>query len=264
MFEALQRAFKKYSIDFFLLGAFARDIWTTHLHNIRQIRTTGDIDLAIILSKCEEYEELINYLVTQENFSKTGNRFRVLFEQRIPVDIIPFGEIEHDENYSQWSNRDGFTPISTLGLSEAYQHSFQITAEHDLKLPVTSLESIVILKLIAWNDRPEQRKKDATDLAFILDNYFTIMDNLVYDEHFDLIDEYFDEQICAARLLGRLLKPILVQSEILKGQIVRILTEQTQEKVSNLAIAMIDEKNEYEKRLQMLKAILGEMNNHNI
>jgi predicted nucleotidyltransferase len=235
-----------------------REIFGQHTY-IRQIRTTGDIDLAIVLSKCEEYEELINYLVKQENFSTTGNRFRVLFQQRIPVDIIPFGEIEHDENYSQWSNRDGFKPISTLGLSEAYQHSIPIIAEHDLQLTVTSLESIAILKLIAWNDRPEERKKDATDLAFILDNYFTIMDSLVYDEHFDLIDDDFDEQICAARLLGRLIKPILKGSEVLENQVFNIITTQIKQDVSSLAVAMIDEKNEYEKRLQMLKAIHSEL-----
>jgi predicted nucleotidyltransferase len=122
MFLALQRGFQVFGIDFFLLGAFARDIWTTHLHNIRTQRATQDIDLAILLSKREEYDELISYLVEKENFTTTKNKFCLFFDNRIQVDIIPFGEIENTENYDAWNRVSNFRTISTLGLQEAYQN----------------------------------------------------------------------------------------------------------------------------------------------
>jgi predicted nucleotidyltransferase len=256
MFLALQKGFQVFGIDFFLLGAFARDIWTTHLHNIRTQRATQDIDLAILLSKSEEYDELISYLVENENFTTTKNKFCLLFKQRIQVDIMPFGEIEQAENYDAWSKTHNFRPISTLGLQEAYQNSLVISTENDLEFKATSLEAIVVLKLISWNDRPEHRQKDAKDLAFILENYFDIMRDVIFDDHFDLIDDNFDTQICSARVLGRLITAIFAENEVLKTQIIQILTTQTTSKISNLATVMMRDSEEYEKYIQLLKAIL--------
>jgi predicted nucleotidyltransferase len=125
-----------------------------------------------------------------------------------------------------------------------------------LKFKTTSLEAIVVLKLIAWNDRPEVRKKDAKDLAFILENYFDIQDNVIFDEHFDLIDDNFDKQVCSARVLGRLIAPIFAENELLKTQIIQILIIQTTNKISNLATAMMKDSDEYEKYVLLLKVIL--------
>jgi predicted nucleotidyltransferase len=255
MFLALQRGFQVFGIDFFLLGAFARDIWTTHLHDIRTQRATKDIDLAILLSKYTEYEELVTYLIDKEGFVSTQNKFRLLFQNRIPVDMIPFGKIEQAENYDVWSKTDNFKSISTLGLQEAYQNSSIISTENNLEFKATSLEAIVVLKLIAWNDRPEHRARDAKDLAFILENYFDIQDNVIFDEHFDLIDNNFDKQVCSARVLGRLIAPIFAENEILKTHIIQILTTHTTSKISQLAVAMGNSE-EYEKYVLLLKAIL--------
>lgn len=260
MFLALQRGFQVFGIDFFLLGAFARDIWTTHLHNISTQRATQDIDLAILLSKREEYDELVSHLVLNENFTTTKNKFCLLFKQRIQVDIIPFGEIENTENYDTWNSINNFRTISTLGLREAYKNSLVIRTENNLEFKATSLEAIVVLKLISWNDRPEVRAKDAKDLAFILENYFDIQDNVIFDDHFDLIDENFDKQICSARVLGRLITPIFAENELLKTQIIQILTTQTTNKISNLATAMMKDGEEYEKCISLLKAVLQGIN----
>ncbi len=258
MFLALQRGFQVFGIDFFLLGAFARDIWTTHLNNIRTQRATKDIDLAILVSNNEEYDNLINYLVENENFTTTKNKFCLLFKQRIQVDIIPFGEIENTENYDVWNKVNNFRTISTLGLQEAYQNSSIISTENNLEFKATSLEAIVVLKLISWNDRPEHRQKDATDLAFILENYFEIMSNEIFNEHHDLMPDgdNLDTNIWAAKVLGRLITPIFAENEILKTQIIQILTIQTTNKISNLATAMMNDSEEYEKCVLLLKAIL--------
>lgn len=256
MFLALQRGFQVFGIDFFLLGAFARDIWTTHLHKIRVTRITNDVDLAILVSNNTEYDNLISYLVEKEDFSTTKNKFCIFFKQRIQVDIIPFGEIENTEDYDVWKRLNNFHAISTLGLQEAYQNSLVIRTESNLEFKATSLEAIVVLKLIAWSDRPEVRVKDAKDLAFILENYFDIQHNIIFDDHFDLIDDNFDKQICSARVLGRLITPIFAKNEILKTQIIQILTTQTTNKVSNLATVMMKDSEEYEKYVQLLKAIL--------
>lgn len=258
MFVVLQRGFQVFGIDFFLLGAFARDIWTTHLHKIRVTRTTNDIDLAILVSNNEKYDNLVNYLVENENFTTTKNKFCLLYDNRIQVDIIPFGEIENTENYDAWNRVSNFRTISTLGLQEAYQNSLVVSTENNLEFKTTSLEAIVVLKLIAWNDRPEHRQKDAKDLAFILESYFEIMSNEIFNEHHDLMPDgdNLDTNIWAAKVLGRLIIPIFAENEILKTQIIQILTTQTINKISNLATAMMNGSEEYEKCVLLLKAIL--------
>jgi len=44
MLYALQRGLEKFGIDFYLVGAVARNVWMTGINNIAPRRTTGDID----------------------------------------------------------------------------------------------------------------------------------------------------------------------------------------------------------------------------
>jgi predicted nucleotidyltransferase len=58
VFKALERGFEATSIDFYLIGALARDIWMTGIHDVPQIRRTRDIDFAVLISAREEFEQL--------------------------------------------------------------------------------------------------------------------------------------------------------------------------------------------------------------
>ncbi len=63
---------------------------------------------------------------------------------------------------------------------------------------------MIILKLIAWSDRPEERTDDLPDILKIIEHYF----NLEYDEivefHYDTFPEdEIDQLLVAAEVLGR-------------------------------------------------------------
>jgi len=45
VFASLERAMGIYKIDFYLIGAQSRDVWTNHLTVVK--RTTYDIDFAV-------------------------------------------------------------------------------------------------------------------------------------------------------------------------------------------------------------------------
>ena len=82
----------------------------------------------------------------------------------------------------------------------------------------------MLLKFIAWDDRPEYRLKDLQDIAVILDNYFHRFSDDIYDNHSDLFDNRELEEI-AAYVIGRKIKSIIGDSADLKKRIIHILTD---------------------------------------
>ncbi len=89
---------------------------------------------------------------------------------------------------------------------------------------VATLPSIVLLKLIAYNDRPELRQKDASDIGNILIHFFYLQENLIYDQHSDLFGE---EVRCleniGAIVLGREMNRIVKRNDSLKDRLNTIL-----------------------------------------
>ena len=59
-----------------------------------------------------------------------------------------------------------------------------LEGKHQFKF--CTLPGIVILKLLAWDDRPEKRQGDILDISDILQNYFSMHDQEIWNNHFDL------------------------------------------------------------------------------
>jgi predicted nucleotidyltransferase len=49
MLSALERGLNKFDIDFYLVGAVARDLWMSAINDIPPSRITGDIDFAVFI-----------------------------------------------------------------------------------------------------------------------------------------------------------------------------------------------------------------------
>ena len=56
MLSALERGFKIFGIDFYLVGAVARDVWMSGINKIAPRRTTDDIDFAVLINDKGTYE----------------------------------------------------------------------------------------------------------------------------------------------------------------------------------------------------------------
>ncbi|MEO8414322.1 MAG: hypothetical protein ABI472_11715 [Ginsengibacter sp.] len=54
----LEKAFAKFEIDFYLIGAQSRDVWTNHLSIDK--RLTRDIDYSVFIANYEILEQLNN------------------------------------------------------------------------------------------------------------------------------------------------------------------------------------------------------------
>jgi predicted nucleotidyltransferase len=211
--ETLQQAFEALGINYYVIGAVARDIW--YAESGKTSRRTKDIDFAIFAGNREEYGKVKEYLQTKEGYRDSrGNAFVLLSPGGTQVDILPFGDIEMDGVVE--FDGTGLTDIKVDGLKEVFESgTASMNSDNGRQFQVASLAAIVLLKLVAYDDRPEKRLKDARDIGNILENYFELQSDLVYTNHNDLFsveEVVFDQltlQEVGAEVVGREIKKII-------------------------------------------------------
>lgn len=223
VFDAMEEAFRKLHMDFYLIGAIARDIWYAKGNAVST--GTRDVDFAVFISNQDDYETLKNYLIKEKNFVESkSNAFVVISSEGHTVDLLPFGEIEIDSKINIAGG--GLTSIQTNGFKEVYESGIAtIELETGHAFQVATLPAIVLLKLISYDDRPEQRLKDPRDIAGIIQHYFDLQSDNIYENHTDLFEfENFTIQKAGARVIGREIKTIIGSNALLKERITGILT----------------------------------------
>jgi predicted nucleotidyltransferase len=230
VFNILEEVFRVLEIDYYLIGAIARDIW--YARGEKHFRSTKDIDFAVLVGSQKEYDAVRQYLIENKKFVDIRqNSFVLISPSGIQVDILPFGEITIDDGIKITGT--GLTNIRVNGFMEVYKSGtamVDLTTGHHFK--VASLPSIVLLKLIAFDDRPEERLKDARDIANILVNYFELQADVVYEDHADIFtvsDSELDKltfPVVSGIVIGREMKRITDGNQLLKERLVKILETQ--------------------------------------
>jgi predicted nucleotidyltransferase len=240
LFAALKRVFDAENVSFYLIGARARDVWFLPQ---KQTRITFDIDWIVASSEKNVFENIKRRLIAQEGFNSTQNPFTLLSSKGTTVDLLPFLETDTQD---------------LAGLKEVFQRGTENICFDDSSMyQVATLPAIVLLKLIAWNDRPEHRIKDLSDIAIIFEHYFDLCADDIYDNHNDLFEQIELDAI-AAQVIGRKIKYIIGDSNDLNHQIIDILTT----KQATIAKWMITGTNKIEKNAflllqNLLNGILG-------
>lgn len=215
--DALERAFQKFGIDFYLIGAFARDVWMNHLEHLPVRRTTLDIDFSIYIHESTQFNQLKNYLVDHEDFTQDNQPYRLLSGDQTIVDLIPFGGIEKNSMVYL----DGQSPmkLSVFGNMQVLAHA-QTISVGGADFKICTLPGLCILKLISGHEKDDRYIKDLGDFFYILENYFEIAGDTLYEgDHDDLIEADFEPHLSAAIMLGRQIAPILHESPSLKQKI---------------------------------------------
>lgn len=224
VFDAVEDAFSNLGIDYYVIGALARDIWYSKENKLS--RATRDADFAILVGTERQFEEVKEYLKAKKGFlDSKGNRYVLFSPNGYQVDILPFGAIEIDEKVKVTGT--GLTSINLNGFSEVYNSGtaeVQLDTGHHFK--VASLSSIVLLKLIAYDDRPEQRAKDGRDVGSIIEHYFDLEAEHIYEHHSDLFAEAekdMELQKIAATVIGREIKITIGENSALLQRVKTIL-----------------------------------------
>lgn len=191
-------------MDFFVIGATARDIIFNLVHNIKIQRGTNDIDFSVRVRNWEDYSRLANAL-QENNFSPSKIVHRFTYKTIPSIDIIPFGEISIDSTTIKWPDKEA-KEMSVIGFEECYldSDSIRIQTNPPLDIKIASTRGLVLMKLISWKDGYPSRSRDALDISYIIKNYIEAgnMDHL-QSEHADLITEQFDFELTGATLVGR-------------------------------------------------------------
>ena len=202
IFLALERGFNKFGIDFYLVGATARDVWMKGIHDLPPKRATSDIDFGIMIKDSFVFDDLKSYLIEEEGFIPSkNNEFVLIWKDKSQVDLIPFGDLESEGIVTVKGN--GFTSMNVEGFKEVYEQASEEIITEDQRFKVCTLPGIVILKLIAWDDRPEVRRDDIDDIAEIIINYFHLNDEVIFEQHSDLFTDDIELDEIASQFLGR-------------------------------------------------------------
>lgn len=119
------------------------------------------------------------------------------------IDILPFGQLEVDDGVAV--EGEGLNRIKVNGFKEVYLASVEyVYVLKDKQFKVATLPGIFLLKLIAFDDRPDQRPNDPEDCVQIIQNFFNLQSDIIYGHHNDLFGN--DDQpleLISARVIGR-------------------------------------------------------------
>jgi predicted nucleotidyltransferase len=201
----LKKVADSLNIPFFVVGASARDFILKHHYGIEPRRKTGDVDLGVEVASWEQFERLKESLTATGKYSLTPEKQRLRCGT-IFIDILPFGSITDKDKKISWPPEHEII-MSMVGFDEAYEHSItvKVSSDPDLDIKLASLPGLAIMKLVSWKEKYPNRKRDAEDLLFIMNNYEEAGNfDRLYGEELPLLqEENFDTKLAGTRLLGR-------------------------------------------------------------
>ncbi|MDD3744708.1 MAG: nucleotidyl transferase AbiEii/AbiGii toxin family protein [Lentimicrobiaceae bacterium] len=253
IFEVLTGA-QALSIEILLVGALARDIYFEHIHGIRGIRRTTDIDFAVMVESIDEYRALKKHLIVKYGFTEDKVEHR-LEKNHTLVDLVPFGEKAFPTKKVKINENGNEMDVS--GFDEVFRASIYVllseTPRIEIRMPDAA--GMVILKLLSFKDDPS-RWKDAEDIYFIMNSFeHTIDNNYIYNKYNHLLSKYsYDFKKISYAILGEQAKAILNDENI--GKLRDIIFSETKDDSEFQLIMKMknnDDIGDFENILKMMK-----------
>ncbi|KAB0672694.1 nucleotidyl transferase AbiEii/AbiGii toxin family protein [Burkholderia territorii] len=210
LLQAVRAACAQLDAAFVVAGATARDILMWHVHGIRPVRATRDVDVAVCAVSWPFHERLVDALVATGQFARAPkHRQKLLFDSgtqgfRTELDLVPFGPLEAPPGEIAWPPGGDFV-LNVLGFQEAVDSALVVSIAADIAVPVASLPALALLKLLAWKDRRARQNSDAYDLLFLLTHFHDAGNReRIWDVAPDLLERHgFQPELAAAALLAR-------------------------------------------------------------
>jgi predicted nucleotidyltransferase len=188
-----------------------------------------------MISSLKEYDTIRDALSIR-GFKSVVAPWTFYSEQfKVAIDLLPFGEIE-ENNTDNFNER--YTDLHVLGFREVMEEAVPVEIEEKIA-NVPPLPGMVILKLIAWSDRPEERENDLSDILRIIQHYYTLNWAEIVEKHFDTLEhDPFDQLLIAAEVLGRNSRLYLQKSEAISARVMNVLASNS-ESASQSAISRV-------------------------
>jgi predicted nucleotidyltransferase len=205
--RSLEQAARPLGVEYFLMGAAARDLMLRYAHGIATVRATEDADFAVMVRDWSAYDTLRARLIGGGEFtsSKGPAIHRLRHTGGLPLDIVPFGGVERGDRTVAWPGEPGVV-FDCFGVKEAFNACVTVRLPDDTDVKVAPIPALTILKVCAWRDRKHTHPgRDAFDLLLFLRNYMDCGNlDRASTEHADLLEgEDFDYIDAGVRLLAR-------------------------------------------------------------
>jgi predicted nucleotidyltransferase len=128
-------------------------------HHVKLTRFTADVDLVIVA----DLEE-ISQLLEARGWKPDRTEWQRWDCDNSRIDVLPGTARDLERGFVRVENDD--REMSLVGFDLALRHASAVPIPNaDETVDVASLASLVVLKMVAWLDRPQQRHKDLGDLA---------------------------------------------------------------------------------------------------
>ena len=229
--QVLAGCYRQLGAEVFVVGAAARDIALRLLDVTNAPRRTMDLDVAVMLQEWNQYERLTSILL-QNHFEKAREKQRFYYlgsngRIRFEVDIVPFGAIAEEDQVA-WPP-EGSPVMSVRCFEDVMRAADKVTVDGAFAFRLASLSGQFLIKLDTWNDRRMKTKKDAADMAFLLQNVYVAY-ALAHDglpPEVDTNTEQFDVIVAGAEWMAADLKKILSDehrhfyAEMLRGELAK-------------------------------------------
>ncbi|MEQ1544700.1 nucleotidyl transferase AbiEii/AbiGii toxin family protein [Methyloglobulus sp.] len=253
IYELIAEVANQNDTQFFIIGASARDIIFEHAYGIKAPRATRDIDLAVQVATWHEFQRLKDQLIATGQFGSTKMVQRLMYQNNIPVDIVPFGTIE-SEGIISWPPENDIE-MNVTGFQDVYDNTqlVRLRENPELDMFVVTPAGLMVLKIMAWDERKSLTQKDALDIEFILQNYVDAgNEGSLWEYYEDLAaDENHDYNLDGARILGRDMAKILSAQS--KQLIQNILAAETGEQKIYRLVEAMSNLEQFEQRLELLE-----------
>ncbi len=233
MLLAAIEAIEELGIEYFVVGAFARDIgMQARGYQYPPSRKTQDVDLAVLVGSFEQYEALKSRISNIPGFTPHHiEPYRFIFKEAYEIDFLPFGGITDEKGQVELVAK-ATVILNMPGFDEIQPWTETVMTEEGVELKISSLPGVILLKLFAWEDRPE-REKDIHDIDYILKHFFDLHSEEIFGEDSDIADLYAEEMLyfdkmVSARYVGRKMRDMLQESPALNTRMLQLLKSQSE------------------------------------
>jgi predicted nucleotidyltransferase len=167
--QALAHVLTEDNRDFVLIGA-AVPLVLVELQQAGEFsgRETRDVDAVASVGSWEDFDRLRRRLF-ETGFRQGSIPHEFLFGEYVMVDLIPYGPGIVRDNRLEW--RETGRVMSTLGIEEAFASAVRVEVAPGLSLPVVPVPAFILLKIISYQDRPEERARDLADMVYCFEHY---------------------------------------------------------------------------------------------
>ena len=133
-------------------------------------RETKDVDALAEVNSWSDFARLSERLL-REGFRQGRAAHEFSFGDEVRIDLIPFGPALIEQDKLSWP--DGGAIMNACGLEEALDCAREEEIADRFTLPMVTIPGLVLTKIIAYLDRPEERTHDLIDILYCFEHYET-------------------------------------------------------------------------------------------